>query len=200
LQQRIWSLQDEKAAQEALQQASQGTVSEIERLKQSMSGSTTAQSAAALQAQFATTTAQARAGDLTALSKLPTISTALEQAFTLTSSTASEVARMRGFLAGSLSETLAVLGAGSAEKAIATISSVDLTNSQQTDGLELTPTSTTAGLMSGASSTAVLIEEISALRVDNQAQARAIVQLQSRLTKVVERWDIDGIPETRAVV
>lgn len=200
LQERIWALQDEKAAQEALQQASQGTVSEIERLKQSMSGSASAQSAAALQAQFATTTAQARAGDLTALSKLPTISTALEQAFTLTASTASEVARMRGFLAGSLSETLAVLGAGSAEKAIATISSVDLTNSQQTDGLDLTPTSTTAGLMSGASSTAVLIEEISALRVDNQAQARAIVQLQSRLTKVVERWDIDGIPETRAVV
>jgi hypothetical protein len=200
LQERIWALQDEKAAQEALQQASQGTVSEIERLKQSMTGSTAEQSAAALQAQFATTTAQARAGDLTALSKLPTISTALEQAFTLTASTASEVARMRGFLAGSLSETLAVLGAGSAEKAISTISSVDLAANTQTDGLELTPTSTTAGLMSGSSSTAMLIEEISALRVDNQAQARAIVQLQSRLTKVVERWDIDGIPETRAVV
>ncbi len=200
LQERIWALQDEKAAQEALQQASQGTVSEIERLKQSMTGSAAEQSAAALQAQFATTTAQARAGDLTALSKLPTISTALEQAFTLTASTASEVARMRGFLAGSLSETLAVLGAGSAEKAISTISSVDLTANTQTDGLELTPTSTTAGLMSGSSSTAMLIEEISALRVDNQAQARAIVQLQSRLTKVVERWDIDGIPETRAVV
>jgi len=200
LQERIWALEDEKKAQQELIQASQGVTSEIDRLKKSLGGSTNAQSAAALQAQFATTTAQARSGDLTALSKLPTISSALDQAFQLTATTASEVARMKGFLAGSLAETLSILGAGSAEKAISTIASVDLTATQQTDGLELTPTSTTACLMSGASSTAVLIEEISALRVDNQAQARAIVQLQSRLTKVVERWDIDGIPETRAVV
>lgn len=200
LQERIWALEDEKKAQQELAAASNGVVSEIDRLKKSLSGSTEAQSAAALQAQFATTTAQARSGDLTALSKLPTISSALDQAFQLTATTASEVARMKGFLAGSLAETLSILGAGSAEKAISTISSVDLTAKTETDGLELTPTSTTAGLMSGASSTALLIEEISALRVDNQAQARAIVQLQSRITKVVERWDIDGIPETRAVV
>lgn len=200
LQERIWALEDEKKAQQELAAASSGVVSEIDRLKKSLSGSTEAQSAAALQAQFATTTAQARSGDLTALSKLPTISSALDQAFQLTATTTSEVARMKGFLAGSLAETLSILGAGSAEKAISTISSVDLTAKTETDGLELTPTSTTSGLLSGASSTAMLIEEISALRVDNQAQARAIVQLQSRLTKVVERWDIDGIPETRAVV
>jgi len=200
LQERIWALEDEKKAQQELAAASSGVVSEIDRLKKSLSGSTEAQSAAALQAQFATTTAQARSGDLTALAKLPTISSALDQAFQLTATTASEVARMKGFLAGSLAETLSVLGAGSAEKAISTISSVDLTAKTETDGLELTPTSTTAGLMSGASSTAVLIEEISALRIDNQAQARAIVQLQSRFTKVVERWDLDGLPETRAVV
>lgn len=200
LQERIWALEDEKKAQQELAAASSGVVSEIDRLKKSMSGSTEAQSAAALQAQFATTTAQARSGDLTALSKLPTISSALDQAFQLTASTASEVARMKGFLAGSLAETLAVLGTGSADTVAKTIASVDLTQTATTDGLELTPTSTTTGLMSGASSTAMLIEEISALRVDNQAQARAIVQLQSRFTKVVERWDIDGIPETRAVV
>lgn len=200
LQERIWALEDEKKAQQELAAASSGVVSEIDRLKKSLSGSTEAQSAAALQAQFATTTAQARSGDLTALAKLPTISSALDQAFQLTATTASEVARMKGFLAGSLAETLAVLGTGSADTVAKTIASVDLTQTATTDGLELTPTSTTAGLMSGASSTAMLIEEISALRVDNQAQARAIVQLQSRFTKVVERWDIDGIPETRAVV
>lgn len=200
LQERIWALEDEKKAQQELAAASNGVVSEIDRLKKSLSGSAESQSAAALQAQFATTTAQARSGDLTALAKLPTISSALDQAFQLTATTASEVARMKGFLAGSLAETLSILGAGSSEKAISTISSVDLTAQTQTDGLELTPTSSTTGLMSGASSTAMLIEEISALRVDNQAQARAIVQLQSRFTKVVERWDLDGLPETRAVV
>lgn len=200
LQERIWALEDEKKAQQELAAASSGIVSEIDRLKKSLSGSTEAQSAAALQAQFATTTAQARSGDLTALAKLPTISSALDQAFQLTATTASEVARMKGFLAGSLAETLAVLGAGSADAVAKTVAAVDLSQTATTDGLELTPTSTTAGLMSGASSTAVLIEEISALRIDNQAQARAIVQLQSRFTKVVERWDLDGLPETRAVV
>jgi predicted transcriptional regulator len=78
LQERIWALEDEKKAQQELAQASQGVTSEIDRLKKSLSGSTEAQSAAALQAQFATTTAQARSGDLTALSKLPTISSALK--------------------------------------------------------------------------------------------------------------------------
>lgn len=190
LQERIWALQDEKAAQDELKQASQGAVSEIQRLKESLGGGAQSNNAAFLQAQFATTTAQARAGDLSALSRLPAISSALDQAFELTATTANDVARMKGFLVGSLTETLAVVGAGSL------VSS----NSNSVDSLELTPTSSTAGLMSGASSTALLIEEISALRVDNQAQARAIVQLQSRFTKVVERWDIDGIPETRAVV
>lgn len=190
LQKRIWSLQDEKQAQEELRQASQGTVSEIERLKQSLGGGLKTSDTSFLQAQFATLTAQARAGDLSALSKLPEISAALDQAYQLTASSSSDVARMKGYLAGSLTETLATIGSGSLIPA----------STGSSDGLELTATSTTAGLMSGASSTSLLIEEISALRVDNQAQARAIVQLQSRLTKVVERWDIDGIPETRAVV
>lgn len=46
---------------------------------------------------------------------------------------------------------------------------------------------------------AALIEEVRALREDNQAQARAMVQMQARFTKLMERWDSDGIPETRAV-
>lgn len=42
-----------------------------------------------------------------------------------------------------------------------------------------------------------LLAEIRALRQDNQAQASAIVQLQNRLVKLHERWDGNGIPETR---
>ena len=41
--------------------------------------------------------------------------------------------------------------------------------------------------------------EIRALREENKAQALAMVQLQSRLTKIFERWDGNGIPETRVV-
>ncbi len=198
LQERIWALQDEQAAQEALTQASGGVIDEIERLRESMAGGSGAQSSAVLQAQFATTTAQARAGDLAALSKLPSISSALEDAFSLTARTSSEVAGMRAFLAGSLAETLSVIGVNTAASATSVAQSARVSVADDVDTLALTPTNT-ASLLSGASDTAALIEEISALRIDNQAQARAIVQLQSRVTKVIERWDVDGIPEQRAV-
>lgn len=42
-------------------------------------------------------------------------------------------------------------------------------------------------------------EEIRGLRQDNQEQARAMVQLQSRMNRLLERWDGDGLPEERVV-
>ena len=42
-------------------------------------------------------------------------------------------------------------------------------------------------------------EELRQLRVENQAQSRAIVMLQSRMTRLLERWDGDGLPEERVV-
>jgi hypothetical protein len=53
------------------------------------------------------------------------------------------------------------------------------------------------GTMMGSS--VALVDEVRALREDNQAQARAMVQIQARFTKLLERWDSDGIPEQRAV-
>jgi len=44
-----------------------------------------------------------------------------------------------------------------------------------------------------------MIEEVRGLREDNQAQARAMVQLQAKMNKLMERWDSDGLPEVRAV-
>lgn len=54
----------------------------------------------------------------------------------------------------------------------------------------------TSTMMGGS---VALVDEVRALRGDNQAQARAMVQIQARLTKLMERWDADGLPETRAV-
>jgi hypothetical protein len=42
-------------------------------------------------------------------------------------------------------------------------------------------------------------EEIKALREENKVQMRALVSLQNRMTKLLERWDGDGLPEERAV-
>lgn len=45
-----------------------------------------------------------------------------------------------------------------------------------------------------------LVAEIRGLREENQAQARAMVQMQTRLTKLMERWDGSGMPDTRVEV
>lgn len=42
-------------------------------------------------------------------------------------------------------------------------------------------------------------EELRELREENRAQARAMVALQQRMTRLLEKWDGDGIPEERAV-
>jgi hypothetical protein len=47
---------------------------------------------------------------------------------------------------------------------------------------------------------AALVVEIAKLRQENAAQASAIVGLQLRQTKMLERWDGNGLPETREVV
>ncbi len=41
--------------------------------------------------------------------------------------------------------------------------------------------------------------EVRALREENRAQSRAMVALQARMTRLIERWDGDGIPEERVV-
>lgn len=82
---------------------------EIQRLR-GLLVSDSPQSRAILEAQFATTTAQARAGDQSALERLPDISQALEQAAMMTARSAADVARMRGWLANSMTETLTMLG------------------------------------------------------------------------------------------
>lgn len=55
--------------------------------------------------------------------------------------------------------------------------------------------SDTASMMGGGD----VAVEVRQLREDNKAQALAMVQLQSRVTRLLERWDGDGLPETRSV-
>ncbi len=82
---------------------------EVKRLRGLMVNDSS-QSRAVLESQFATATAAARAGDQTALAKLPSISKQLEKATEDSATSAVEVARMRGWLAGSITETMKLLG------------------------------------------------------------------------------------------
>lgn len=92
----------------ATQQAAGGLLAEVQRLR----GGTALddQSSTELQARFAMTNAQARAGDRSALERLPEISRALEQATTASAVSALEVARQRAYLRSALEGTLGLLG------------------------------------------------------------------------------------------
>jgi len=39
--------------------------------------------------------------------------------------------------------------------------------------------------------------EIRGLREENRIQSRAMVSMQSRMTRLIERWDGDGLPTER---
>jgi hypothetical protein len=54
--------------------------------------------------------------------------------------------------------------------------------------------SQTQRMLSGGAETA---EEIRMLRQENKAQAAAMVQMQARMARLMERWDGDGVPSAR---
>lgn len=99
--------QAERERADAMAAAGRTAQEEIRRLR-GLDGNITNQ--AALQAQFATLTGMARAGDADALAKLPAISQAIEEASRLTAVSALDIARMRTWLSGSLSDTITALG------------------------------------------------------------------------------------------
>ena len=55
----------------------------------------------------------------------------------------------------------------------------------------------TRRLMGGASSDEATANEVRALREEQRAQAGAMVALQQRFIKLLERWDVQGLPEER---
>jgi hypothetical protein len=65
------------------------------------------------------------------------------------------------------------------------------------EGEAVVPKEFNPALNGGGAGSAALIEQIQSLREDSRAQARAVVQLQTRFTKVLERWDTDGLPTER---
>ena len=52
---------------------------------------------------------------------------------------------------------------------------------------------------SGGAGNSELVSEVRSLREENRAQAGEIARLNLRIAKALERWDGDGMPETRKV-
>jgi hypothetical protein len=123
LQEQIWALQDQKkAADEATAAAEQlasawkniadGLISEAQRIRGVMADSA-GDSLALLQAQFALTTAQARAGDQTAAGNLADLARSLETAALAQSATLADALLAQARIASSLEATAGIVSPGS---------------------------------------------------------------------------------------
>jgi hypothetical protein len=186
LQKQIWALQDAKKAEDdrrqAMERATSSMIDEIQRLR----GLQKDQSAAALQSQFAILTAQARAGDMGALARLPEISRELEQATILQARTAVDVARMRGALASSLEQTLANVGVKIPEFAVGTNFVPSDMLAMVHKGEAIVPKAYNPSADNTGNEK--LISEVSALR----AEVRAVVTHTSKTAKILDRVSPDG--------
>lgn len=172
-----------KAAAEYSQQITAATKSvtdEINRLR----GVNTSQTG--LESQFAILTAQARAGDLEALAKLPTITQGLEQIAGATAINATDIVLARARLAQSLQDTLGYVGANgfsasAGNTSVATLSSIS----------SVSATGSTATVSAAASNQellAALIAEMQGLR----SEVRADVTHNAKTAKILERANQDG--------
>jgi hypothetical protein len=164
-----------KQYQDALANVTETVIEEINRLR----GINASSSSVLLKAQFATLTAQARTGNLDALGKLPELSRSIEEATLGTATSALEVARIRAWLAASLSETLAVQSASNA-----------------------TVTTTGAGLTFDGNNTASANTEQTSGELSNMGNMlyNAMYQVAKNTGKsyeLMDRWDGDGLPDIR---
>ena len=165
-----------------------------------------------LLARFGVATAQARAGDQEALKLLPELSRSIEQATTLNAVSSVELARMRGWLSGSLEETLKVLKLDDPKPTKpltpATVTSGALNRAPremlvmaQGDG-PIVPRAYNAAAVAGvddslARELQALRAEVKALRDDANANALSQQRVAVRGVQVLEEWDVDGLPKTR---
>lgn len=187
----ITELKDSQAAaQEAarasaqLQQAWQSITDtifdEVARIR-GLSAGTGQQSLAQAQAEFATTTGRARAGSQSAASQLPALSQALLSIAEQQANSQLDLQRLRGQVAASLEGTGTLLAGRQSLSAPA----VNYQPGGQASAV--------------ADRTAELSAEVLRLREDARVQAAAMADLQRRLLRVIERWETDGMPETRSV-
>jgi hypothetical protein len=162
--------------QDALINVTQTIVDEVNRLR----GINASSSSALLKAQFATLTAQARTGNLDALGKLPELSRSIEEATLGTATSALEVARIRAWLAASLTETLGAQATTNAELS--------------TSGAGLVFDGNQTGMASNSADTA---DGIANMRNEMYNVLYQVAKNTGKSYELMDRWDGDGLPDIR---
>lgn len=184
---------------EALKRLGDTMAGEVKRLRGLMVDDS-ADSRAALMAQFVSGTAAARAGDIKAAEKLPEISKALEAATAASALNAVELARMRGWLAGSLEETAGKSGLKLPGFAVGTNYVPHDMAAMIHEGEAIVPKAFNpwaGGAAGGRQDNAELVSELRALRRQNAEQAADIARLNLRVARVLEGWEAGGMPAER---
>ncbi|GAB2836706.1 hypothetical protein GCM10027276_44220 [Comamonas piscis] len=176
---------------------------EMERLRGELLGAADDQGASYYEALFAIKTAQARAGDQDAADELPELIRNLESLAKASASSQSEVYLKQAEWLASLTETRSYLAGKYG---------VDIENQQAaqaaatTAGAVVKSTGSNAlpGTLQSSSDNQLLLTELRALRValqnhdaNRKSEAAAIVPSVQQTTKLLRKWDYDGIPATR---
>ena len=172
-----------KQLADTMQQLADSIINEVNRLKGAILGDVgVSGGVSGLTSEFATLTAQARAGDMKAIEKLPEYSQAIEQAVASTAANASDVVYARAWLAASLGNTADVISG--ADTSMQPTALTSLAASTVTNGASVISTSAT----SQSELIAILVAEIQGLR----AEVRADVSANTKTSKILERANQDG--------
>ena len=186
---------------DALKRLGETMGDEVSRLRGLMVDDSS-QSQAVLLARFATSTAAARAGDLQAAELLPELSKAIEAATAASAFSAVELARMRGWLAGSLEETAQLAGVKLPAFAVGT-------NYVPRDMLALihegeaivpkayNPAAHGAGAEGEAPVQALQMsfDRFAGAQLESSLNAQRILL---RAVRVLEKWEAAGMPQPRS--
>jgi phage-related minor tail protein len=161
-----------------------------------------AESLAEAQARFSIVSAQARAGDQDAARQLPQLAQALLAIGEAQADSALELARLRALTAASLEATAGQIG----RRFGLTIPALDRgTNMVERGGLALLHEGEAVvprqynPAIGGGNQTGDMAAELRKQREEARAQSARTRELQTRMTKLLERWEANGLPETRVV-
>jgi hypothetical protein len=205
LQERIWVIEAEKkAAEEAAQAAQQlsqawksitdGLLDEVNRIRGLTGGG--ADGFAAAQAQFAMSSAAARAGDQAAAQALPGLARTLLEFGEQQARSLAELAGLRASTAASLEETAAWLAGKVQPPALGVGAPVG--GAPQVQPLVVQAIQAAAAPAgAGSQSMAELLAELRSVRVAGDENARSLSGFCQRTARVLEKWDVDGAPQPR---
>ncbi|WP_343625364.1 phage tail length tape measure family protein [Roseateles puraquae] len=217
---RIYAIEDEKAAQAAAAQAAQEAAQAAQQLRQAwqsvtdsifgevarirgLVNGTSPQSLANAQSQFAITTAQARAGDQEAAKLLPGLSQTLLQLAEAGAASLLDLQRIRAQVAASLEQT----GTGLATRfGLSLPKFATGTNYVPRDmaaivheGEAIVPRAYNPAASGGAAriDTAEVVNVLRELLDAVRAGDLSSVKLQTEANRLLRKWDGEGLPETR---